>query len=308
VVVISLRLWIGPVRGSFLLLTPACMALGLAVALRGSPPEAAAGLWFDGMLAFIAALAAHVSVNALNEYVDFKSGLDQHTRRTPFSGGSGTLPAHPALAQLALATGLLALGLSCVIGLYFVGRWPRASVELAPLGLVGVALVAGYTPWITRSPWLCLVAPGLGFGPLMVAGTQFALIGRYTTAGWFASAVAFFLVNNLLLLNQFPDVEPDRAVGRKTLPIVIGRPRCVAVLAAQWLLAFAALGLAVLLGQLPVAALAGWLTMPLAYAAWRGARRHADDIPGLLPYMGMNVVVALATPALAAAGIMLAGR
>lgn len=283
------------------------MALGFAVALHASP-SAESGLWLHGLLALVAALAAHVSVNALNEYVDFKTELDQQTQRTPFSGGSGTLPAHPALAGLTLAAAVLALGVTCVIGLYFVGRWPHALTQLAPLGLLGVALVAGYSPWITRNPWLCLIAPGLGFGPLMVAGTQFALAGRYTEGAWWASAVAFFLVNNLLLLNQFPDVEPDRAVGRKTLPIVLGRRRCVAVLAAQWLLAYGALGCAVLLGALPVAALAGCLTAPLAMVAWHGARHHADDLPGLLPAMGMNVAVTLATPLLTALGTVLASR
>ncbi len=34
----------------------------------------------------------------------------------------------------------------------------------------------------------------------------------------------FFLVSNLLLLNQFPDLEADRSAGRRHLPIVLGRP------------------------------------------------------------------------------------
>jgi len=44
------------------------------------------------MLALLGAFLAHVSVNTLNEYYDFKSGLDLETIRTPFSGGSGALP------------------------------------------------------------------------------------------------------------------------------------------------------------------------------------------------------------------------
>ena len=46
------------------------------------------------ILALAGGLLAHISVNALNEYLDFTSGLDLTTLRTPFSGGSGTLPAN----------------------------------------------------------------------------------------------------------------------------------------------------------------------------------------------------------------------
>ena len=53
------------------------------------------------------ALCCHVSVNAFNEYYDFRSGLDARTRRTPFSGGSGTLPGKPELAGQALATAVV---------------------------------------------------------------------------------------------------------------------------------------------------------------------------------------------------------
>ena len=51
---------------------------------------------------FIGAISAHIGVNTFNEYADFKSGLDSLTRRTPFSGGSGSLPQNPALATAVL--------------------------------------------------------------------------------------------------------------------------------------------------------------------------------------------------------------
>jgi len=38
-----------------------------------------------------------------------------------------------------------------------------------------------------------------------------------------ASLVPFFLVSDLLLLNQFPDAAADERVGRKHIPILIGR-------------------------------------------------------------------------------------
>ncbi len=56
----------------------------------------------------------------------------------------------------------------------------------------------------------------------MVMGTDLVLGGGYSMAGFAASLVPFFLVSNLLLLNQFPDIEADRAGGRKNFLIVHG--------------------------------------------------------------------------------------
>lgn len=297
--------WWGPARVPFLLLTPACMALGVACCWWLARQGGGALAWPDALLAVLGALAAHVSVNALNEYVDFKSGLDALTQRTPFSGGSGVLPARPELAQAALWMGCTSLGLAMMAGMYFLWRQPAVLPALMPIGLAGVLLVVAYTPWVTRHPWLCLMAPGLGFGPLMMLGTSAVLLGHWAWPVALMSLLPFGLVNNLLLLNQFPDVDADRRVGRLTLPMLLGKTRCGAVLLVQYGLAYGALLLAVLWLDLPKAALLGLLTVPLALHVVRGARRHADDTPALLPFMGLNVVVSLLTPVLVAAGLVL---
>jgi 1,4-dihydroxy-2-naphthoate polyprenyltransferase len=299
------RPWWGPMRGPFLLLTPACMALGLACAWLTRPASmSAVSFVIQAGLAMVAALSAHISVNALNEYVDFRSGLDAMTRRTPFSGGSGTLQAHPALARWTLVLGLGNLVLSVVLGLELLSYWPTTWAQLAPLGLLGVALVAGYSPWIARQPWLCLVAPGLGFGAVMVAGAACALVGRHTALAWWAAGVPFLLVNNLLLLNQFPDVDADRAVGRRTLPIALGRQASARIAQAQWALSYGLIVSGVLIGVLPVGALLGCLTAPLAWKTARALAQHADDLPALLPHLGANVAITLLTPLMMAIGLM----
>jgi 1,4-dihydroxy-2-naphthoate octaprenyltransferase len=159
----------GPMRLPFLILTPACVMLGAATAdWSGSPLN-----FFYLALALIGAVGAHISVNALNEYHDFESGLDFKTEPTPFSGGSGTLPKNPEKSHVALITGLVSLTVTTLIGVYFLfasGLW------LLPLGLLGVITIVAYTKWITKNPFLCLIAPGLGFGPFMVMGTDFVFL------------------------------------------------------------------------------------------------------------------------------------
>ncbi len=297
--------WLGVIRGRFLLLALTCVALGIAAALKTRDLDG--GFVVDALLVLLGALAAHAGVNALNEYSDYRSGLDLQTRRTPFSGGSGTLVAQPQYVEVAQWLGLGAVGLTTAIGLYFLVRQPALLWSLAPLGAVGLALVLAYTPWLTRRPWLCLLAPGLGFGPLMVLGTQVVLVGQISLSAALLSLVPFFLCNNLLLLNQFPDIEADRSVGRLTLPMLLGRAGAVQVLGVQWLLAFAGLLVCVLAGWLPAGAAAGLLGALPALRAWRLLRRDADDLECLLPAMGLNVAVSVLTPLLMAVGMLVAG-
>jgi len=288
----------GPMRIPFLMLNPACVMLGAATAVRSGNTL---NPWYL-ILVFVGAVSAHISVNSLNEYHDYRSGLDFTTRRTPFSGGSGTLPESPGKAPVALATGVISLVVTAIIGIYFLrarGFW------LLPLGLLGMVTVVVYTAWLTRVPLACLVAPGIGFGTVMVMGTHFVLAGFYSWSAFVASLVPFFLVSNLLLLNQFPDVEADRGVGRRHLPIVIGRKASVWVYGGFLAATYAAILVGFLADLFPWPALLGLATVPLAVSTTSGVARFAEEIPKLIPYMGRNVVITILTPVLLAIGLFM---
>ena len=290
------NLILGPMRVPFLILTPACVLLGIATAVHSGVHINALHVF----LVLIGAICTHISVNAFNEYDDFKSGLDTRTQRTPFSGGSGTLPANPEMARSALITALVALGIVAITGIYF--TWLR-GLALLPLGLLGIVVIVAYTPWLTRIPLLCLIAPGLGFGPFMVMGTHFALTGEYSLAAFLASLVPFFLVSNLLLLNQFPDVEADKTVGRRHFPILLGRRTSSYIFSAFLILTYVAIATGVALSILPLGSLLGLLTLILAIPLLKGSIAHADDIQALVPFLGKNVMVNLLTPVLVAIGL-----
>jgi 1,4-dihydroxy-2-naphthoate octaprenyltransferase len=295
----DLKLWLGPMRVDFLYLDVACVFLGAGTAV-----------WTQGsingfylILAFIGAVCAHISVNTWNEYFDFKSGLDLASERTPFSGGSGTLQERPDIAPIALGIGVVGLVTTSVIGIYFliVRGW-----ALLPLGALGILVIVVYTGWITRLPLVSLIVTGLGFGLLMVMGTDYVLTGQYSWTAFFASLSPFFLGNCLLLLNQFPDVEADRSVGRRNLPILIGRQRSSIVYALFLVATYLSMVAGVWLGHLPAAVLLGLLTLPLAVLAAIGVYRYANDLPNLLRYMGFNVLLNIVTPVLMAIGLLIA--
>lgn len=73
----------------------------------------------------------------------------------------------------------------------------------------------------------------------MVNGTTWLLTGHFPASAQVVSWLVFFLVNGLLLLNQLPDIEADRAVGRKHIPVLLGVPVSVGVygllLVGAWL-------------------------------------------------------------------------
>ncbi|MEW6405762.1 MAG: prenyltransferase [Chloroflexota bacterium] len=288
----------GPMRPPFLILTPACVLAGFAAAVW----ETGQVNWLYFILALIGAIAAHISVNVFNEYYDFKSGLDAKTSRTPFSGGSGTLQAMPEASPGALITAWVSFLVTAAVGVYFLTVW---GLALLPLGILGLITIYAYTNWITRSPLLCLIAPGLGFGTFMVMGTYFVIAGVYSWTAFVVSLVSFFLVSDLLLLNQFPDVEADRSIGRKHYPITLGRKKSAAIYVAFLLLAYVSIIAGVVAGVLPLLALLGLLTLVLAVPVIKNVLANADDVEKLIPSMGQNVLINILTPVLVAIGLFI---
>lgn len=285
-------------RPPFLLLP--LVVIALAGALAWHHTDNWSHLLFG--LVLLGALAAHASVNVLNEVHDARSGLDKLTKRTPFSGGSGALQKNPAAIPLAQILGMGLLGLVILIGFYLIYQ---TGWGLLPIGLVGVGVVLAYTPKITRSPWLCLIAPGLGFGPLMVLGSYFVLTGEYSWLAFGISLIPFFLVNNLLLLNQFPDLEADRKVGRNNILIATGPKQGLFIF--RWFLlgAFLTLLVLVALGYLPVFALLGLGSLVFALPLYWGLVRFRGEGELDNRLLAQNVLVNLTMPFFIAVGLML---
>ena len=284
-------------RPAFLLLTPCCLSVAVAFAIYESIEIDPVNL----ALIFLGALAAHISVNMLNEYYDYKTGLDLQTQRTAFSGGSGTLPTSPELAESVFFCGLLCLVFTALIGLYFL--W-AIGWGLLPVGLSGMLLVYFYSSQITRRPLLCLLAPGLGFGPFMILGAYYILIGHYSFAVLMTSFIMLFVASNLLLLNQFPDLEPDRAAGRLHLPILVGRKNAALVYVLFLVMAYVLLLLSVYLKLLPIYSLLGMFTLFLGIPAAIFVLRFYDNMARLMPALALNVALTLSLPVLISIGLI----
>ncbi|HEY79012.1 MAG TPA: prenyltransferase [Dehalococcoidia bacterium] len=293
----KLKIWFLETRPQFLLLSVVLAFLGAAIA------------WYDGafhlghaVLAFVGLLLAHISVNVLNDYFDYRSGIDLNTKRTPFSGGSGILPASLLSPKQVLWLGLGALILAVPIGVYFVviKGW-----LLLPLLVVAAACILLYTPFILRVKWPEW-SPGLGMGTLPVLGAYFVQTGEYTWPAVIAAIPSGILVHNLLLLNEFPDTEADRQAGRRTLPITMGREKAGIVYSVLTVIVYLWIVVAAVLTIMPWWSLIALATIPFAVRAIKGARRP-QEMDRLVPAMADNVMVILITQLLLGIGYILGG-
>lgn len=281
-------------RPPFLLLTLSSLVLAGSHALQASQSAPATG---DVILIVIAGLMAHIAVNMLNEYADFISGLDFNTKKTPFSGGSGALIDAPEFAKYVRIGGVFALLVCILIGLKFVLQqgWP-----LLLIGATGVLLIITYSHYLNRQPWLCLIAPGLAFGPLMILGTEYALTGEVSLKGATHSILPFCLANNLLLVNQLPDIEADANVGRKHFAIQFGLQATIFAYYSHLLIAICSVLVGIYLHFYPLIALT--VILPLCLGVYLGQFLTVPLIKQskFATVMAINVAITLASPVLLA--------
>jgi 1,4-dihydroxy-2-naphthoate octaprenyltransferase len=286
----------GVARAPFLLLPVTLVAAGGAAAAWDGSFS-----WARTVVALVGLVGMHVAVNAFNEASDYRSGIDLQTERTPFSGGSGTLPSGAFSPAAATAVGTAGALVGLITGLWFL--W-LVGWKLLPILALGALATLAYTDFLARG-YVGELAAGLGLGALPVLGTALVQGGTLGPAAVAAALPAFCMTLNLLLLNEFPDEAADRAGGRRNLLLLFGRKGAARIYAAVALLVPVSLVGAVVLGALPRWALLAvapslLLAKPLSWALGQ----PEDDVP--IPALGANVVWNLATNSVLAASLAVA--
>jgi 1,4-dihydroxy-2-naphthoate octaprenyltransferase len=292
----KLKFWFLETRPQFLILSIILAFLGTTIAWN----DGNVNIWY-ALLAGAGLVLAHASVNVLNDYFDFRSGIDLAAQRTPFSGGSGILPAKLLTPRQVFWLGITFFVLAIPVGIYFtvVQGW-----LLLPLLLVAAFLIVLYSPFILKRPWPEWAA-GVGLGGLPILGMYFVQTGVYTWETVVACIPSTLLVHNLLLLNEFPDIDVDKVANRKTMPITIGKHKSaifytiVDVTVYVWIIAWVAARV------MPVWSLLALLSLPLSIKAIGGAI-HNEKFEKLVPGMAANVQNILLTQLLLGIGYVIA--
>ena len=292
----TVKAYVGVARGPFLLLPPTLIAAGAAAAAWDGHFS-----WLHTALALVGLVSLHIAVDAFNEWSDMRTGIDLKTERTPFSGGSGTLPAGGMTLRTALVFGLVTSAIGLAIGIWFV---VEIGMILVPILVLGAVSVLAYTDALARMG-IGEIAAGFGLGAGPVSGTALVQDGSWSRAAIAASIPAFFMTFNLLLLNEFPDEKADRKGGRKNLVILLGRRSAAMVYAAAAIATPLSIAAAVVIGWLPPPALIGALPSLLLFKPLKWAVGDTDQ-PVPIPAMGANVAWNLATNSLVALGLVVA--
>jgi 1,4-dihydroxy-2-naphthoate octaprenyltransferase len=254
----------------------------------------------DAGLALIGAVLLHASVNAYNNYFDYRSGIDHKTLKTPFSGGVDIIVNGGMKPTAALAVASTCLLTAAVIGVYFLMRFWNPLLPIISFGAIAIVF---YTPVFSKIPALSEVLAGLGFG-LIGLGTYVTQTGVIDSTGISILVPVSILVGLLLFLNEFPDTEVDRGAGRKHLVILLGKKKAAWVYVGGLLATYISILVSIAIRAAPAETLLSYLTIPIAYRASKTTLRSYEQTPELIPALGMNVIIILATIALLGVGFL----
>ncbi len=160
---------------------------------------------------------AHFSINALNDYIDYKSGLDLRAPRTPFSGGSKVLVDNIITPIEALLITLTSLSLAFIIGLYL--TLYRGLLVLI-LAITGALIITTYNKILVKI-YLGEIAVWIK-GVLVFIGTLYTITGFISLQAIVVGLIYGNVSTLVLYANFIPDIEADRLAGRRNLPILLG--------------------------------------------------------------------------------------
>ncbi len=284
------------VRLNFLLLTPITIFVGMAAAIYDGYSLRVV----DTLIALAGALLAHIAVNSLNNYFDYKSGIDAKTPKTPFSGGIMALVEGRADPRTAIFVGSISSVLVLLIAVYFLIEIPLVFL----IGLAGLSLVILYTPLLSKVPFTSEPSAGIGFG-LMVLGMYAVEAGTIAGSAWPSFVIVSILVGLLLFINEFPDAEVDKEAGRRHTVIMLGRETASKVYASFVAINYALIVLFSLMDILPLTCLISLISLPFGYRAAKGSLRSKGEVPDIVPAMANNLLMVLTTITALGVGLLL---
>ena len=212
----SLSVWIRVIRLKFLLASVIAVSLGLAISWNITNELNA----IHAILTMIGVVSLHVSVDLLNDYWDFKRGIDTNTQRTKMSGGTGVLPEGLLKPSEVYKAGIGFLIFGGIIGGFFVFTF---GITIAIILLFAILSIYFYSTKLVN--WgLAEVFVAIK-GTMIVLGTFYIQTNQILEIPIFAGIVVGVLSASVLFITSFPDHDADKQKGRRTLVILFGKEK-----------------------------------------------------------------------------------
>jgi len=291
-----LSVWLRVIRVRFLLASVIAVSVGLSLNWQQNSSIDP----LDAILIFAGVMALHASVDLLNDYWDFKRGIDTKTKRTKMSGGTGVLPEGLLKPSSVYRAGIVFLIIGSVIGSYFV------ITDGIIVGIIlGFAILSIYF-YSTK-----IVDSGLGEffvavkGSMIVIGTYYIQSGQITIESILGGIVVGVLSSLVLFIASFPDHDADKSKGRKSLVIAVGKQKAAKLFWIFPLLSYFAIILGVSTNLFPLVSLITLLTIPLMIKSGLGLQKNFDSIDNLVPFMSSTLMFSRITGVLFVASFLI---
>ncbi len=281
--------WLRAIRIRFLLASIIAVSTGLAISWWTGNSIAI----FDAILTFLGVLALHASVDLLNDYWDFKRGIDSKTVKTKMSGGSGVLPEGLLDPKQVYRAGIIFLIIGALIGTYFV---VTDGIIIGVILAFAILSIYFYSTKIVN--WgLAEVFVAIK-GTLIVIGTCYIQTSQINESMILGGIVVGVLSSFVLFITSFPDYDIDKAKGRKTLVISLGLKRSCTVFWLFPIIVYTLTIVSVILDVFPLFCISILLTFPLIIKPGKKLKTSYNKLLGLISIMGSTLVFSRITGAI----------
>ncbi|MCE4627212.1 MAG: UbiA family prenyltransferase, partial [Desulfurococcales archaeon] len=212
-----------PLKKVFIATRPWSFPMTILVVLTATLITPAVGLTINWLLLIIAVVGSvllHAMVNVLNDYFDYKRGIDRP--------GTGTVEyrPHPILHGILTPRGTLTLGIGFgIVGLILAGIAAAMGRPYAlTLGVLGFIVAFLYTgpPFPLKYNALGELGVYIAWGVLIPLGSYYLVTGELSIYPVLVALPLSILIVDVLLANNIRDIEADESAGITTLATVLG--------------------------------------------------------------------------------------
>lgn len=182
----------------------------------------------------LACLLIQAATNMFNEYYDFKKGLDDHTS----VGIGGAIVRNGMSPKLVMNLAIAFYVVAALLGLFIAAH---SSFWLIPIGIVCMAVGYLYTggPFpISWTPFGELFS-GVFMGMFIILIAFFIQTGNVQGYAFWISIPIVITIGLINMANNIRDRVKDKASGRKTLPILLGKNNSIRFMALMYIIAYA---------------------------------------------------------------------
>ena len=291
-----LSYWLRAIRIRFLLASVIAVSLGLSVTWwhSGTIDIFQAALTMGGVIAL------HASVDLLNDYWDFKRGIDTRTKRTGMSGGTGVLPEGLLKPKSVYNAGILFLVAGGLIGGYFV---VLHGVVIGVILAFAIMSIYFYSTKIVN--WGLAEVFVAVKGTLIVMGTYYIQNSELTDVVVLSGIVVGVLSSLVLFVASFPDHDADKEKGRRTLVILFGRQKAVSIFYIFPIISYGIIIGSVAMSIIPVFCLISLAAIPVVISSIRKLKSSISDEDKIIPAMKSTLTFSRIAGALFVIGFLI---